>query len=170
MGHRAFDQIKSHPRAHLLSAPTPVEHLARLSEALGVHVDVKRDDLTGLGMGGNKVRQLEFYFGAALAEGADTVLITGAVQSNYVRTAAAGAAKLGLDAVVQLEERVAGMGEPYHRSGNVMLNHLLGARILSYPTGEDEAGADAALRAEARQLRARAQSVLIESNGVPKSV
>ena len=61
-------------------------------------------------MGGNKIRQLEFYFGNAPGEGADTVLITGAVQSNYVRAAAAAAAKLGLAAVVQLEERVQGMG------------------------------------------------------------
>ena len=147
------DRIRSFPRAPLLTAPTPVEPLARLSDKLGVEVIVKRDDLTGFGMGGNKVRQLEFYFGKALAQGADTVLITGAVQSNYVRTAAAAAAKLGLEAVAQLEERVPDMGAMYHSNGNVLLDDILGARRMSFPEGENEAGADAALRAEAERLR-----------------
>ena len=148
-----FDQLQGHPRAALLSGPTPVEHLARLSQRLGIEVFVKRDDLTGLGMGGNKIRQLEFYFGDALAKGADTVLITGAVQSNYVHAAAAAAAKLGLDAVVQLEERVPGMSGAYYASGNVLLDDLLGARRLSFPEGENEAGADQALRDEADRLK-----------------
>src|SRR6185436_18988047 len=148
-----FDLLQKHPRAHLLSGPTPVEHLLRLSRHLGVEVLVKRDDLTGLGMGGNKIRQLEFYFGAALAEGADTVLITGAVQSNYVRAAAAAAAKLGLEAVVQLEERVPGMESTYYSSGNVLLDDLLGARRISFPEGENEAGADRSLRGQADMLR-----------------
>ena len=148
-----FAALAARPRAPLLSGPTPIEHLARLSKTLGVDVFVKRDDLTGLGMGGNKVRQLEFYFGAALAKGADTVLVTGAVQSNYVRSAAAAAAKLGLDAVVQLEDRVSGMGPTYHASGNVLLDDLLGARRLSFPEGENEAAADQAVRDEAARLR-----------------
>src|SRR5262245_23523893 len=148
-----FALIDKHPRALLQSGPTPVEHLARLSRKLGVEVLVKRDDLTGLGFGGNKIRQLEFYFGAALAQGADTVLITGAVQSNYARAAAAAAAKLGLEAVLQLEERVPDMGPAYHSSGNVLLDDLLGARRLSFPEGENEAGADQALREEAARLK-----------------
>jgi D-cysteine desulfhydrase family pyridoxal phosphate-dependent enzyme len=148
-----FDAIAKRPRASLFSGPTPIEHLARLSRTLGVEVFIKRDDLTGLGMGGNKIRQLEFYFGNALAARADTVLITGAVQSNFVRSAAAAAAKLGLSAVVQLEERVSGMGPTYYASGNVLLDDLLGARRLSFPEGENEAGADQALHDEAARLR-----------------
>jgi D-cysteine desulfhydrase family pyridoxal phosphate-dependent enzyme len=148
-----FSLIDPHPRAPLLSGPTPLEHLARLSRRLGVEVFAKRDDLIGLGFGGNKIRQLEFYFGAALAQGADTVLITGAVQSNYVRAAAAVAAKLGLAAVLQLEERVAGMGRTYYVSGNVLLDDLLGARRISFPEGENEQGADQALHHEAERLR-----------------
>jgi D-cysteine desulfhydrase family pyridoxal phosphate-dependent enzyme len=147
-----FDAIAKRPRAPLLSGPTPIEHLARLSRTLGAEIFIKRDDLTGLGMGGNKIRQLEFYFGNALAAGADTVLITGAVQSNFVRSAAAAAAKLGLSAIVQLEERVSGMGPTYYASGNVLLDDLLGARRLSFPEGENEAGADQALRDEAARL------------------
>ncbi|NIZ63347.1 D-cysteine desulfhydrase family protein [Sedimentitalea sp. CY04] len=142
------------PRAPLMNGETPLVRLDRMSERLEIDLWLKRDDLTGLGFGGNKTRQLEFYFGDALAKGADTVLITGAVQSNYVRSAAAAAAKLGLSAILQLEERVAGMGEPYYTSGNVLLAKILGAEHISYPEGEDEAGADAALHARSDQIKA----------------
>jgi len=114
---------------------------------------MKRDDETGLALGGNKVRQLEYYFGAAEAAEADTILITGAVQSNFVRLAAAAAAKRGLACHVQLEERVATNSRDYHTSGNVLLDKLLGATIHSYPEGEDEAGADASINAIADDLR-----------------
>ncbi|MEO0403108.1 MAG: D-cysteine desulfhydrase family protein, partial [Pseudomonadota bacterium] len=130
-------------------APTPLEPLANLSNRLGVALWVKRDDLAGTTFGGNKARQLEFYLGAALARDCDTVLITGAVQSNFVRTAAALAAKIGLRTIVQLEQRVPGQDALYQSSGNVVLNGLLGAEVMYYPDGEDEAGADAALRARA---------------------
>ncbi len=114
---------------------------------------MKRDDCTGLAMGGNKVRQLEFYFGEAIAEDATVVLITGAVQSNFVRCAAAAAAKTGLRCVIQLEDRVKGMGPEYHESGNVLLDHVLGAELHTYPEGEDEAGADRSLDDLANSLR-----------------
>jgi D-cysteine desulfhydrase family pyridoxal phosphate-dependent enzyme len=146
------------PRAQLLSGPTPMEPLERLSAHLGINLWIKRDDLSGLGMGGNKIRQLEFYFGAALAQNADTVLITGAVQSNYVRSAAAAAAKLGLKAILQLEDRVPGMGPAYATSGNVFLGQLLGAEYMAYPEGEDEVGADKALRDRAESLRAEGKT------------
>ncbi|MEO3417284.1 D-cysteine desulfhydrase family protein [Roseovarius sp. CAU 1744] len=148
-----LDRVAAFPRTGLVSGPTPLEPLPRLSEHLGVELWIKRDDLTGLGGGGNKIRQLEFYLGAAQADAADTILITGAVQSNYVRCAAAAAAKCGMKAVLQLEERVAGKGENYRRSGNVLLARLLGAEHIHYPVGEDEAGADKALRDHADRLR-----------------
>ncbi len=148
-----FAGVDEFPRADLLSGPTPIEPLARLSQQLGIDLCIKRDDLTGLGFGGNKVRQLEFYFGAALAKQADTVLITGAVQSNYARTAATAAARLGLEAVIQMEDRVHGMDETYNTSGNVLLSRLLGAQFMNYPEGEDESGADLALRQRADELR-----------------
>ncbi|MEP6337548.1 MAG: pyridoxal-phosphate dependent enzyme, partial [Anderseniella sp.] len=147
-----FAGVNSFPRAELLSGPTPIERLDRLSRQLGIDLSIKRDDLTGLGFGGNKVRQLEFYFGAALEKGADTVLITGAVQSNYARTAATAAAKLGLGAVIQMENRVHGMDDTYNTSGNVLLSRMLGAEFMHYPEGEDEAGADLALRQRAEDL------------------
>ena len=146
--------IEGFARVRLLSGPTPLEHAPRLSEALGVELWIKRDDLAGPSIGGNKSRQLEFYLGAAEAEGADTILITGAVQSNFVRLATACAARLGMRTIIQLEDRVAKEGADYAASGNVLLDEMLGAEIMRYPEGEDEAGADRALRARAEALRA----------------
>jgi len=137
--------LEAFPSTPLGHFPTPVDVAPRLSDRLGLNVQIKRDDATGLAFGGNKVRQLEFYFGKALEQGADTVLITGAVQSNYVRTTAAAAAKLGLRCHVQLEDRVPLYDESYVNNGNALLNKLLGAIVHTYPEGEDEEGADAHL-------------------------
>lgn len=141
------------PQAGFVPSPTPIERLDRLSDALGIDLWIKRDDLAGPSFGGNKARQLDFYLGAALAQECDTILITGAVQSNFVRTAAALAAKLGMRTIVQLEARVPGQDELYESSGNVLLNQLLGAEVIHYPEGEDEVGADAALRERAEEER-----------------
>lgn len=142
------------PRTPLAHTPTPIEKLNNLSGVLGGGVlYIKRDDCTGLAMGGNKARQLEYYFGEALEQNADTVLITGAVQSNFVRMAAAAAAKLDLDCHIQLEERVGDAGADYRQSGNVLLDRLLGATIHTYPEGEDENGADTNLKMIADELR-----------------
>lgn len=146
-------RLETFPRHQILQGPTPLTRLDRLSDALGIDCWIKRDDLAGPSFGGNKSRQLEYYLGAALAEGADTILITGAVQSNFVRLAAAVAAAAGLKAVVQLEHRVDTEDPLYATSGNVLLNQLLGARIITYPVGEDEHGADDALYREAERLK-----------------
>ncbi len=144
------------PRARLAHVPTPLEALPNLSARLGgARLFVKRDDCTGLAFGGNKVRQLEFYLGEAQARAADTVLITGAVQSNFVRLAAAAARKLGMEFHIQLEERVPKTDPAYRNSGNVLLDRLLGATLHSYPDGEDEAGADKRLREIAAGLEAQ---------------
>ena len=98
------------------------------------------------------MRQLEFHFGEAEARGADTVLVTGAVQSNLVRIAAAAARKLGMAIHIQLEDRVDGMGALYRSSGNLLLDRMLGATLHAFPEGEDEAAADAAMERRARAL------------------
>ena len=148
------------PRARLVHAPTPLEAMPNLAESLGgalgaARLYVKRDDCTGLAFGGNKVRQLEFYLGEAQARAADTVLITGAVQSNFVRLAAAAARKLGMEIHIQLEERVPKNDPAYRNSGNVLLDRLLGATLHRYPDGEDEVGADKRLHEIAAGLEAR---------------
>ncbi|MGI9262755.1 MAG: pyridoxal-phosphate dependent enzyme, partial [Woeseiaceae bacterium] len=95
------------PRTILFDGTTPLEFMPNLSKHCGsAALFVKRDDCTGLAFGGNKVRQIEFYLGEAVAQRADTLLITGAVQSNFVRTAAAAARKLGMECHIQQEERV----------------------------------------------------------------
>ena len=154
------------PSVRLCHAPTPLEAAPNLGAALGVELWVKRDDCTGLALGGNKLRQLEFHFGQACARGADTVLVTGAVQSNLARLAAAGARRLGLDIHIQLEERVHGADSLYRASGNVLLDRLLGATLHSFPVGEDEAGADAALQRLARALEADGRTPHVIRSGV----
>ena len=89
--------LESAPRFRCAHLPTPLEPLERLSAHLGgANLWIKRDDCTGLATGGNKARKLEFLIGAALAEGADTVVTHGALQSNHVRQTAAAAAMAGL--------------------------------------------------------------------------
>jgi L-cysteate sulfo-lyase len=130
-------------RVRLAHLPTPLEPMENLSTRLGgARLFVKRDDCTGVALGGNKARQAEFYFGEAVSRGADTVITTGAFQSNHVRMTCAYARKLGMKCEVQLEHRVAGKGDTYLNSGNVLLDCLLGARIHEYSDGEDEQGAD----------------------------
>ncbi len=147
-------RLDTMPRCRLAHVPTPLEAMDNLSQDLGgARIWVKRDDCTGLAFGGNKIRQLEYYAGAAKAAGADTLLITGAVQSNYVRSTVAAAAKLGMQCHVQLEERVPDPSDTYRRSGNVLLDKLMGATVHSYPDGEDEAGADRRLGEIAEMLR-----------------
>ena len=142
------------PRHSVLHQTTPLTPMLALSESLGIDLWFKRDDLAEPSFGGNKSRQLEYYFGAAQSVGADTILITGAVQSNFVRLAAAVAKSLGMQAIVQLEKRVRVGDQTYQTSGNVFLNQILGAEILHYPQGEDEAGADKALYERAEALKA----------------
>ena len=115
-------------RLDLARTPTPLEPLSRLSHKLGVEVHVKRDDLTGAELTGNKVRKLEFLLADALAKGSDTVLTCGAAQSNHARATAIAAAKLGLDARLLL--RTPNPANPPPVEGNILLDRLVGAEIV----------------------------------------
>ncbi len=155
------------PRVRLAHTPTPIEPMSNLSIALrGPKLFVKRDDCTGLATGGNKVRQLEYYMGQAVARDADTIIITGAVQSNFVRQAAAAARKLNMDCHVQLEDRVPYYDAFYHGSGNVLLNRLLGATVHEFSDGENEAAADTNLEAIASNLRNKGRKPYIIHLGI----
>ena len=147
------------PSVELSHTPTPLELMPNLTKFMaGPELWIKRDDCTGLAMGGNKARQLEYYVGQALQKGADTLLTTGAVQSNHVRMTIAAARKMGLQIEVQLEKRVTGRLPQYYDSGNPMLMRLMGAKIHNYPVGEDEDGADNALYKRADELKAEGAS------------
>ena len=153
---RLRQRLRRFPRIELSHTPTPLALMPRLSQAVGdVELWVKRDDCTGLAMGGNKARQLEFYFGEAVERGCDTVLSTGAVQSNYLCMIAAAAARLGMQCHIQVEDRVDNAGVDYRCSGNVLLDNLFGAQVHTCANDADEAGADAALQALADALRAQ---------------
>jgi len=111
-------------RFPLAALPTPLERAANLSAHLGIDLWIKRDDLTGLAMGGNKARKLEFVVADALAQGATLLLATAAAQSNFCRMTAAAAGRAGLRAGLLLRGSAE---EPLQ--GNLLLNHLLGAEI-----------------------------------------
>lgn len=139
------------PRIRLGHTLTPLEGMPRLSALLGgPTLYVKRDDCTGLATGGNKTRKLEFLMADALAQGADTIITQGAVQSNHVRQTAAAACRLGLKTQILLERRVPDRAAAYETTGNVFLDRLFGAEIDFRPAGTDMAQACDELAAEVR--------------------
>jgi D-cysteine desulfhydrase len=117
-------------RISLGTFPTPLEPAPRLAAAIGLPAGrlwIKRDDLTGLGGGGNKVRKLERTLATALRDGADCLVTTGAAQSNHARLTAAAGARLGLPVTLVLAGRPGGPGAA--PEGNLLLDAILGARI-----------------------------------------
>lgn len=122
-------QLQRFPRLELLSHPTPLEKLERLSTWLGREVYIKRDDLTPLALGGNKLRKLEYLAADALAQGADTLITAGALQSNHVRQTAALAAKLGLGCVALLENPLGTDDSNYTGNGNRLLLDLFDTKV-----------------------------------------
>jgi D-cysteine desulfhydrase len=133
-------------RIPLALLPTPLERLERLTEAWGgPRLWVKRDDLSGFELSGNKVRKLEFHLAAALEAGADTVVTCGAAQSNHCRATALAAARVGLRSVLVI--RTPG-GEPAAPTGNHLLHRLTAHRIATI-TPEAYAERDAVMSAVA---------------------
>ena len=118
--------MNSFPRIPLAQLPTPVHRLERLTAQLGrPQLWIKRDDLTGFALGGNKVRKLEYLVAAAQEEGARTLITAGAVQSNHCRQTAAAAARFGIECVLVLEG-----DEPEQTTGNLLLDLLFGAEVV----------------------------------------
>ncbi|MGC1096262.1 D-cysteine desulfhydrase [Pantoea agglomerans] len=143
------------PRLELLGAPTPLEHLPRLSDYLGRDIFIKRDDFTPVAMGGNKLRKLEFLAADALREGADVLLTAGAIQSNHVRQTAAVAARLGLKCVALLENPIGTHAENYLSNGNRLLLDLMDAEVIMVDALNNPAEqlAEQAARLEAQGFR-----------------
>ncbi|TWP53713.1 D-cysteine desulfhydrase family protein [Lentzea tibetensis] len=130
--------LRAFPRVALGHWPTPLEEAPRLTEALGgPPVLIKRDDVNGLGAGGNKLRKLEFLLGAAIEEGADTVITFGALQTNHGRQTAAACAKLGLRCVLILTAKVPRTGDAYEQSGNIVLKRFFGAEVHICRTADE---------------------------------
>ena len=146
-------RLSNWPRVPLVQGPTALQPLHRISEHLGgPRIWIKRDDVTGLATGGNKTRKLEFLLADALAQGCDTLITQGALQSNHARQTAAAAAAAGLRAHVVLSAAVPGRDSDYARLGNIQLCRLLGAQVHILDGTQD---ADDACAALAQQLRAQ---------------
>jgi 1-aminocyclopropane-1-carboxylate deaminase len=133
----SIEDFERHP---LLFGPSPVHPLRRLSDHLGGEVEVwaKREDCnSGLAFGGNKVRKLEYLAADALAQGCDTLVSIGGIQSNHTRQVAAVAAYLGLKAVLVQEQWVDWPDSVYDKVGNIQLSRIMGADVRIDPAGFD---------------------------------
>lgn len=113
------------PRVRLFEEPAPLQRMYRLEQEIsGTRIYIKRDDCIPLGMGGNKIRSLEFWLGQARASNSDILVVAGADVSNQCRLTAAAAAKTGLDCLILHSSK-----EPQEINGNLLLNYLFGAEI-----------------------------------------
>ena len=155
--------LSRYPRRRYTVGATPLEPMRRLSAALGAaEFWIKRDDMLGLAPGGNKTRKLEFLVADALAQGADTLITCGAVQSNHCRLTLAAAVREGLQCRLVLEERVAGSYDP-QGNGNLFLFDLLGAEKQTVvPGGSDVAGA---MQREAEEVARLGRKAYVISGG-----
>ena len=163
------DRLSVYPRLGLAHLPTPLEPMQRLTAHLGgPRLWVKREDATGLGFGGNKLRKLDYVLHEAISSGADTIVSGGVVQSNSQRQVAAVAAKLGLACHLAVYH---GRLEPptpeYKTSGNAFLNRLFGAHLHDVPWTGDR---NAAIRALVGDLEAKGHRPYFVPYGVSNAL
>src|SRR5262245_63196658 len=163
------ERLSAFPRLGLAQLPTPLEPLRRLTEYLGgPRLWVKREDATGIGFGGNKLRKLDYVLPEALAIRADTIVSGGVVQSNSQRQVAAAAAKLGLACHLAVYH---GRLEPptpeYKTSGNAFLNRLFGAHLHDVPWTGDR---NAAIRTLVGDLEAKGHRPYFVPYGVSNAL
>jgi L-cysteate sulfo-lyase len=163
------ERLAAFPRLGLADLPTPLEPMKRLTAHLGgPRLWVKREDATGLGFGGNKLRKLDYVLHEAVSSGADTIVSGGVVQSNSQRQVAAAAAKLGLACHLAVYH---GRLEPptpeYKTSGNAFLNRLFGAHMHDVPWSGDR---NAAIRMLVGDLEARGHRPYFVPYGVSNAL
>lgn len=126
-------KIEDFPRIPLGVLPTPIQKLENISRILGTNVWIKRDDMTGIGLGGNKVRKLEFLLADAKNKGAEIVFTTGGAQSNHAMLTAACCKKLGMTPILILKKR--GVTD---RKGNILLEYLMNTDVRFLDTGDSQ--------------------------------
>jgi L-cysteate sulfo-lyase len=170
---RLVEALAPFGRVGLCTLPTPFEPMKRLTAYLsdggangarGPRLWVKREDCTGPGFGGNKLRKLDYVLHAALGQGIDTLVSGGVVQSNSQRQVAVAAARLGLDCHLAVYHgRVAPPSAEYERTGNALLNRLFGATLHDVPWDGDRNGA---IRALAETLRGQGRKPFVVPYGV----
>jgi L-cysteate sulfo-lyase len=156
------DRVGQLPRVPIAHLPTPLEEMPRFREALGEHAPrmfVKREDLTGLAFGGNKVRHLEFRLGDIQAKGADTLIVTNVAQSNHARLHTALAARFGLTNYI--------LKLPSHKdspvNGNLLLDHIMGAKIVEASSSEQDV-VDRELKELVQELESNGHRVYVVPN------
>lgn len=148
--------LYGHEKTAFLELPTPLEYLPNISEDLGCNFYIKRDDLTGLGMGGNKLRKLEYLLRDAEEKGATAIVTVGGAQTNHGRLTAAVAAKYGLKCTICAVD-----AWPGEVSANILLDRIMGAEImLQAPDGRPESEQlDALLRLAREKYAAEGETV-----------
>ncbi|MCU1726913.1 D-cysteine desulfhydrase family protein [Pseudomonas sp. 7P_10.2_Bac1] len=159
--------LSAFSRADLLQGATGIQRAGRLEQQLGlreqgVSLYLKRDDHMLIGGGGNKLRKLEFHLGAALEDGVDTIITVGGIQSNHARLTAAVCGRLGIACELILTRSVPKADTDYELNGNVLLDHLFGARLQVLEKGADSL---AAAERRATELRAAGRKVLVIPTG-----
>lgn len=165
MGRKAIEMLLQEPRklADCGCFPTPLHRLNRLSQELGCNIFLKRDDLTGLGFSGNKIRKLQYLVQDALDRGCTTLLTYGGVQSNHARQTAAVAAKYGLRSVLIATLKTD--RPPAALSGNLLLDAILNCDVIFMDTSSIQAQAGRRtpdeIEAETARLRRRAADLVI---------
>jgi D-cysteine desulfhydrase len=147
------------PRVRLAALPTPVVPAPRLSDRLGVEVWVKRDDLTGVGLGGNKARKLEFLLGDPQAKGADALITGGGPGSNHIQITAAATAGLGIDCHLVLYGKA-----PDDEPINLAVARRLGAQVV-FTDDPDRSSVDAGIEATAAELRSKGRRPYLVGRG-----
>src|SRR5690242_17956040 len=163
------DRLAAFPRLGLADLPTALEPMRRLTAHLGgPRLWVKREDATGLGFGGNKLRKLDYVLYEAVSRGCDTIVSGGVVQSNSQRQVAAAAAKLGLACHLAVYHgRLEAPTPEYERSGNAFLNRLYGAELHDVPWTGDR---NAAIRMLVSDLEARGHKPYLVPYGVSNAL
>jgi len=154
-------------RIHLANTPTPLDMLHRMSETLGIELYLKRDDLTGMELSGNKVRKLEFVLAEAMDQGTDTVITCGGAQSNHARATALAAVRLGLKSRLILRTPDPSNPPPYE--GNSLLDKVAGAEIV-WVTPDEYKQRDEIFEREADSLRRIGSKPYIIPEGASNSL
>jgi L-cysteate sulfo-lyase len=162
-------RLSKFPRLGLAHLPTPLEPMQRLTAHLGgPRLWVKREDCTGIGFGGNKLRKLDYVLQEAFAAGADTLVSGGVVQSNSQRQVAAAAAKLGFACHLAVYHgRLASSGPEYENNGNALLNRLFGAQLHDVPWSGNR---NAAIRELAETLTVQGRRPYVVPYGVSNAL
>lgn len=153
--------MKIPARLHLANLPTRIDKMQNLSAELGVHIYVKRDDETGSELTGNKVRKLEFVLPDALAQGCDTLITCGGIQSNHARAVTAAAVRLGLSAVLVLKTD----NPPPCPDGNFLMNKLLGAEFRFISEQDYAERRDDIMEAVKQELAAKGRKAYVIPEG-----